>query len=375
MNLIANNVFTGKPIAIEIAGDAARMQSASIADCDCYISPAWCDIQVNGFGGFDANAASTNPDDIAGLVRRLWQEGVGRCLPTVITQSAAHIQHCLRAIATACEADAAVRASVIGIHLEGPYLSPVEGARGAHPLEHIRRPNWDEFLRFQDTAQGGIRLVTLAPEVPGAIAFVGQLVQAGIVVAIGHSLATTDEIRAAVDAGATLSTHLGNGAPALLPRHPNLIWDQLAEDRLFASAIFDGHHLPASVMQVLLRAKGIDKMILTSDAVALAHMLPGIYEGQVGGKVELSTSGRLSVVGTPYLAGSASSLKDCIEHAMGMAGCTLSQACQMVTLNPAALLGLSDAPESFTVFRWSGGPKLEVIATVVARRVVWQTPK
>ena len=372
MNLLANDVFTGQPIAIEIVDAVARVQPTSIADPECYISPAWCDIQVNGFGGFDANAADTQPADITGLVRRLWPDGVGRCLPTVITQSAAHIQHCLRAIATACEADAAVRASIVGIHLEGPYLSPLEGARGAHPPEHIRRPEWDEFLRFQDAAQGGIRLVTLAPEAPGAIPFIGKLVQAGIVVAIGHSLATTDEVRAAVDAGATLSTHLGNGAPAMLPRHPNLIWDQLAEDRLFASAIFDGHHLPASVMRVLLRAKGIDKTILTSDAVALAHMPPGIYERQVGGKVELSSSGRLSVYGTPYLAGSASSLKDCIENAMTMAGCTLAQACQMVTLNPAALLGLPDAPESFTVFRWGGGPRLQVIATVVDGHVVWQ---
>jgi N-acetylglucosamine-6-phosphate deacetylase len=331
------------------------------------------DIQVNGFAGHDFNSPSVQPSDVIAAVRRLWQEGVTHSLPTIITQSEKRMAHSLRAIAQACTEDAAVRSSILGVHLEGPCLSPVEGARGAHLLEHIRPPDWEEFLRLQDAAGGMIRLVTLAPEVAGALPFIAQLRRAGIVVAIGHTLANGDELAQAVAAGATLSTHLGNGAPSVLPRHPNVIWEQLAEDRLFASAIFDGHHLPTSVMKTLVRAKGVDKLILTSDAVALARMPPGVYHGQLGGTVELWADGRLTLMGTPYLAGSASSLRDGVENAVWLASRTLAQACRMASLNPLRALGLSNVQDSFTLFAWDAAQcRARIIAAVVASQVRWQ---
>jgi N-acetylglucosamine-6-phosphate deacetylase len=295
-------------------------------------------------------------------------------LPTVITQSAAHIERCLRAIVAACAEDAAVRASVVGIHLEGPYLSAIEGARGVHPVEHIRWPDWDEFAHFQEAARGNIRIVTLAPELPGALPFIERLARDGMVVAIGHTLATPNELIRAVDAGATLSTHLGNGAPSTLPRHPNVIWEQLAEDRLFASAIFDGHHLPTSVMKILVRAKGIDRLILTSDATALARMPPGVYDDQLGGAVELHADGRLSLLGTPYLAGSASSLKDGVENAVRLAGCTLAQACRFASANPDRLLHDVLSPNTLTVFEQQHDQRIRVLATIVEGRTVWRHP-
>ncbi len=307
------------------------------------------------------------------MVRRLWQEGVAQCCPTIVTQSAEHIERCVRAVASACEQDAGVRASILGIHLEGPYISPVDGARGAHLRDFVRPPDWDEFQRWQETAGGRIKIVTLAPEVPGAIPFIRKLVESGVVVGLGHTLMSAADLAAAVDAGAALSTHLGNGAPAMLPRHPNFIWDQLAEDRLIASAIFDGHHLPASVMRVIMRAKGVDQTILVSDAVALARMPPGVYENAIGGKVELHANGRLSVYGTPYLAGSASSLKDCLENAVGMAGCTLQDAVQMATVNPARLLqspNVSEAEGAYTLFRWDGR-RAAILATVIDGQAVY----
>ncbi len=351
MRVVAKHVLTGKAYALENTGGAWRAgATAELPEPGAFLSPGWIDIQVNGFAGGDFNATDVTPETAARIVARLADEGVAHCLPTVITQSREHMAYCLDAIARAMMQDATVRDAVAGIHLEGPWISPADGARGAHPLAHVQLPDWDVFRRLQDAAQGHIKLVTLAPELDGALPLIEQLVSAGVVVALGHTLAATPVIAAAVRAGATLSTHLGNGAPAMLPRHPNMIWDQLADDRLFASAIFDGHHLPASVMRVLAKVKGAARLILTSDAVALARMAPGIYDTAIGGKVELHADGRLSVIGTPYLAGSASSLKDGVETAVRLAGVPLADACRMASATPATLLGLP--PHGFTAFRW-----------------------
>lgn len=375
MQLTVANLLTQTPVVLDITQGRARLlPGGDTPTPGLFLSPGWFDLQVNGFAGYDINSADVEPATVAGMVRRLWQEGVARCCPTIVTQSFEHIARCARAVALACEQDAQIAASVVGIHLEGPYISPLDGARGAHPREHIRPASWDEFARWQEAADGRIRLVSLAPETPGAFPFIRRLRQAGIVVGLAHTLATTDEIAAAVDAGATLSTHLGNGSPAMLPRHPNMIWDQLAEDRLWASAIFDGHHLPASVMKVIARAKGVARTILVSDAVALARMPPGIYETAVGGKVELHPNGRLSVFGAPYLAGSASSLKDCVENAVRHAGCSLAQAAQMAAVNPARLLHqVSDTSiTSATLFRWDERAcRADILATIVDGAVLY----
>jgi N-acetylglucosamine-6-phosphate deacetylase len=365
MKIVARHVFTGETLALENSAGAWRVHSTNeLPESNVFVSPAWIDIQVNGFAGGDFNSLDATLETAAHIVARLADEGVAQCLPTVITQSHAHMARCLSTIADAMAQDATVRDAVAGIHIEGPWISSVDGARGAHPREHVRLPSWDEFERLQDAAQGHIKLVTLAPEIDGAISFIEKLARAGIVVALGHTMATTQDIADAVQAGATLSTHLGNGAPAMLPRHPNMIWDQLADERLFASAIFDGHHLAASVMRVLAKVKGAERLILTSDAVALARMTPGVYDTPVGGKVELREDGRLSVLGTPYLAGSASSLKDGVENAVRHAGVSLADACRMASLTPAALLGLPQ-PRGFTIFRWDEANALATIHGVV----------
>src|SRR5204862_5034262 len=139
---------------------------------------------------------------------------------------------------------------------------------------------------LQDAAGGRLRLVTLAPETPAALPFIERLTQAGVVVALGHSAADGACIRAAIRAGARLSTHLGNGCHAMLPRHDNCLWEQLAADDLWASLICDGHHLPVSVVRCLLRAKTPARTILTCDASSLAGLPPGCYD-QWGGEFEV----------------------------------------------------------------------------------------
>jgi N-acetylglucosamine-6-phosphate deacetylase len=247
------------------------------------------------------------------------------------------------------------------IHVEGPHISPEDGARGAHPLEHVRPPTLDEYRRWQDAAGGRIGIITLAPEHPGSLEYIKAVVAEGIAVAIGHTAAGEDQILAAVNAGASLSTHLGNGSHALIDRHRNYIWEQMAEDRLTASLIFDGHHLPPALMKVMLRAKTLERAILTSDAVAVAGLTPGIYETSIGSKVELLPSGRLTLYGTPYLAGSASSLPDGVTNAMRHAGATLAEAVRLATANPARLLSLNGP-------RGRGSLREGAIADIVAFR-------
>ena len=376
MHNVVREVLTGQALAVDVTGDRVRLSRiGSIPHPHLFVSPGWSDLQVNGFAGFDLNAPDLQPGDVVHLTRRLWAEGVAAFCPTVVTASAAHIERCLHIIRQAYETEPEARAAILGIHLEGPYLSPAEGTRGVHPAEHIHPPDWDEFSRFQAAAHGLIRLVTLAPEQPGSIDFIRQLVATGVVVALGHTQASSGEIAAAAAAGATLSTHLGNGIAATIRRHPNPIWDQLADDRLYASVIFDSFHLPASVMRVVLRTKGIARTILVSDAVALARMPPGVYHSPVGGQVELQVNGRLNMLGTEYLAGSASSMKDGIENALRLAGCSLAEAIQMAAVNPFQVLRVAPPPAS-TLFRWDAEQqRLTVLALLREGRALHVSPE
>lgn len=335
-------------------------------DGELVLSPGWLDIQVNGFAGVDFNSGRTTPAEYEHAREALRALGVTRFLPTVITAAPDHLAECLARIDEARRASPELARAMPGVHLEGPFISPEDGARGAHPLEHVRPPDPALFEELQAASGGRIVLVTLAPEQPGSIPFIRDLTARGVRVAIGHSLADGEQLAAAAQAGASLSTHLGNGLPALLPRHQNPLWDQLADDRLAASAIFDGHHLPESVMRVMHRAKAPDRLVLTSDAVALAGMPPGVYEGQVGGRVELHESGRLTMYGSEYLAGSASSLLDGVNTALRVLGLGLPEVLRFVTEVPQRLLGLPEAEESLLLRRTGGGVEVEAVGRVAA---------
>jgi N-acetylglucosamine-6-phosphate deacetylase len=283
----------------------------------------------------------------------------------------------LRAIASACRDDPRVARAVVGVHVEGPYISPEDGPRGAHPCAHIRPPDWEEFVEFQGSADGRIRLLTLSPEWPDAPAFIHRVASSGVAVAVGHTAATSEQIQEAVRAGARLSTHLGNGSHAVLPRHPNYLWDQLAADELAASIIVDGHHLPPAVVKTFIRAKGIERTILISDAVALAGMPAGDYDW-LGLKVTLSPEGRVSLTGTPYLAGSALDLASALPRVMRDAGIGLADAVTMAAANPARLLGTDPGALAeggrgdLVVLRLaSGADRVEVVRTVVGGETVW----
>lgn len=298
--------------------------------------PGLFDLQVNGFAGVDFNAADLTADAVAVALDRLRATGVTRCLPTLITSP-------LERFATAVRTIAAVDdAAIAGIHMEGPYLSPQDGARGAHPAEHLRHAGVDDFKRRQDAAGGRIVLVTLAPEVPGAMALIDYLVSCGVRVAVGHTAAAPEQIAAAIGAGARLATHLGNGCAQMLPRHPNPIWEMLAADDMLASLIVDGQHLPPATVKAMVRAKGAGRIILVSDAISAAGCAPGQYAiGSVS--CVLGADGRVSLPGTPYLAGSSLTLNRAIGNAVRFSGLSIDEVIPMASSVPAAFLGTTAA--------------------------------
>ena len=345
MELCGRRFDTGQPTRLEIAdGRIARVQF--VAECDTtaawpWIAPGLVDLQVNGYGGREFTSPSLTIEDVDAIAEAMLACGVTRFCPTVTTQAYAVQEHAMATIDAACRASPELARHLIGIHFEGPYISAQDGPRGAHPREHCRPPDWNEFQRLQAAAGGRIRLVTLSPEYAGAPEFIRRATDAGVLASIGHTAANGVQIRAAVDAGARLSTHLGNGSHGMLPRHPNYIWDQLAEDRLTATLIADGHHLPAEVVKSIIRAKTSERSILVSDLVAQAGLPPGRYRGSLC-EVDVLPTGRLVVAGqTQMLAGASAPLGEGVAGAVHFAGVSLAEAVRMAAHRPAELLGLS----------------------------------
>jgi N-acetylglucosamine-6-phosphate deacetylase len=349
------------------------------AAVDGFVAPGFIDLQVNGFAGCDYNDPDAAKEEIARSIQAMYTTGVTRFYPTVITGSPERIFGALRNLAKAKET-LAEGTAMEGFHVEGPHISPEDGPRGAHPLSAVRPPDIAEYRRWQDAAGGLVRLITISPEWPGANAYIEEVVRDGVVVSIGHTKAGADQIADAVKAGATMSTHLGNGAHSVLPRHPNYIWEQLAEDRLAASFIVDGIHLANSFLKVALRAKGIERSVLVTDAVMPAGCAPGPYRlGEV--EVELHEDQSVRLKGGSRLAGSALRMDQGVENLVNLAGLTLTEAVSMATRNPARVgrisgrhRGLSPGERADLVrFRFDMAERrLHILETIVGGESVYQ---
>jgi len=332
MKCIGKHVATGETIAVEFDRSIAAVTPATRPE-GVYLAPGWVDIQVNGFAGVDYNSPATPHEEIVRSIQVLHSTGVTRFYPTVITGAPDDMAGALANLARAKERLAEGEA-MDGFHVEGPHISPDEGPRGAHPRRWVRAPDVDEYRRWQDAARGHIRLVTLAPEWSGATRYIEALVRDGVVVSIGHTNAEAHHIADAVSAGATLSTHLGNGAHSMLRRHPNYIWEQLAEDRLMAGFIVDGIHLPRSFLRVALRAKGVDRSVLVTDASSPAGCQPGRYKlGEQ--EVDLTEDNRVVLAGQDRLAGSALRMDRGVENLVRLGSLSIADAVRMATVNPA----------------------------------------
>lgn len=338
---------------------------------DLWLSPGFIDLQVNGYDGCDLNAESITPDGVIALAHKLVATGVTTFLPTLITAGEDRIIAALRAIAEARSISPLVRHVVPGVHIEGPHISPVDGPRGAHPRSFVRPPEIREFERWHEASGNLVRMVTVSPHWDDALEYISHLAHRGILVAIGHTDAGPDRIHAAAEAGAVISTHLGNGMADQMARHPNLLWAQLADDRLSATFIADGHHLPLDTLKAMLRAKGKERSILVSDAVALAGMPAGFYVTAVGGKVELTADGRIGIPGTQTLAGAALPLKAGIANVARLAIFSLHEAILMATVNPGRFVGgrgelRVGADADLVQFKWHpASTEIQIAATFV----------
>ena len=304
---------------------------------DSYICGGFFDSQVNGYGGVDFNGKDLTPGKLRQALLSLASSGVIAFFPTLTTAPRERMIANLKILARAMEEDPLIGRMCRGIHLEGPYISPKEGFRGAHPKESVRPPDREEVERFQEACEGRIRLITLAPEVDGAMPFVEWAVSRGMVVGLAHTNAPEETLEDALRAGARLSCHLGNGAHALLPRHRNPIQKQLSMDGLMASIIADGVHLPDYVVKNFIRAKGAERILLTTDSMAAAGAPAGKYTiGDL--EVEISPDGRSArLPGTPYLAGSTLTMDRAVTNVMRFADIDLSSAVKMAGENAGKL--------------------------------------
>ena len=350
------NYLDYSPVAVEIANGKIvkieRIKKLSEENSHIFIGPGLIDIQINGYNSISFSLEGSEQvlkgggelttEDVKKVTEALWEEGVTTYFPTLTTNSQDLLLRNLAILARAKD-EPSLLGSIPGFHLEGPYISPIDGYRGAHPLEHVRESDWYEFLELYKASGEKVLLVTVAPETEGAFDFIRKCREMGIVVSLGHHNGSAEIIKQAIDNGADMATHLGNGCAGLINRHLNPIWPQLADDRLMISFICDGFHLPSEVIQVFYKVKGADNIIITSDITSYAGMPSGEYKIKTGETIVKTPDGNLKFSGQEGgLYGSASPLVKGVGHIMKVTGCSLAKAIQMSATNPARLHQLND---------------------------------
>jgi N-acetylglucosamine-6-phosphate deacetylase len=336
---------TGKPVSLEIKD--GRIVAISEADwladeeMDLIIAPGLIDNQINGYANVDFSGKNLSSGGVIESAQAIWRDGVTTFLPTLITGSHESLIKNFSILNEALSKDDRLSGSVPGFHLEGPYISSDEGYRGCHPVNHIRKPSWEEFLFYQTAAGGKIIQVTIAPELESASDFIRLCKHNGIIVSIGHTNSTAADISNAVENGVGLSTHLGNGCANFIHRHYNPIWPQLANEKLTSSIIADGFHLLPEELKVFYKVKGPDKLILTSDVIYLAGMAPGKYTF-LESEVLLTEEGMLRNTALDCLAGASFPLITGVGNMTKFTGCSLEEAINMASGNVASIYGLTD---------------------------------
>jgi len=383
MRLEGRDVFSGAHVGVETSGaSVARVEPLEPlpAATDLpWVAPGFFDAQVNGFRGDDYSSASLSQESILRITDALAASGTTQHLATIITAPAARIVRSLSSLAAALRRSADLAAAIPGFHVEGPFISAEDGPRGAHDSAYVRDPDVGELREWLAAAGGRLRLVTLAPERRGATAFIERARELGVAVAIGHTAADGDAIRRAVDAGARISTHLGNGSHPTLPRLRNYLWEQLACDELAAGLIPDGFHVPEAPMRVFVRAKGLPRIFLVSDAGSCAGLTPGRYRWDRI-EVEVHPDGHLSLAGTQLLAGAGHLLDWGLARFVAATGVSLADAVRLATANPARVFGLVDPkdalaagrPADLVAFRHeTGADRLRIERTVRSGRDVF----
>ena len=381
MKIRGISVFNKKSIEVEIKG--GFIENISFLPRNeknlPYISPGFFDIQVNGYKGSDYSLEDFSEEHLRNIIVNLAASGTTQHIPTIISSSQERILKNLEIISKVINTSPDIKEAIPGIHIEGPFISPEEGPRGCHDPSFIREPDFEEFMQWQEAAEGRIVMVTIAPEREGSMDFIKKVTRTGVKIAIGHTGATPETIKEAVKAGAQFSTHLGNGSYPILPKVNNYIWEQLAADELYAGIICDGFHLPASVVKVFARSKGLERLILTSDVAFAGGLNPDIYKwGNM--EVKVFEDGHLGLAGTGVLAGAGHLLDWDIAHFIRFTGNNLANTIPLCTINPAKIIKMphnygrleAGAPANLTLFHYqTGNDKLRIIYTLRKGNVVF----
>jgi N-acetylglucosamine-6-phosphate deacetylase len=314
----------------QIASDPKALQNETST-----LTAAFLDIHTHGALGHDVMTAT--PSALGEMQRFLAARGVAYYLPTTVTDSVDNTLRALEALATAVEgADADNEATPIGIHLEGPFLSHAK--RGVHPPDELQPPSIALFDRFWAAARGNISLMTIAPELPDAVELIAHAVSLGVKVSLGHSNATSAETLPAIAAGATSATHTFNAMRALEHREPGILGTVLDDERLFAELICDGIHVAPPLVRMWLKAKGLSRAILVTDAMSATGMPEGEYS--LAGQPVTVTSDRAVLSTSPStLAGSILTMDRAVANLRAFTGSTIGDAARLATHNPAAMLG------------------------------------
>ena len=364
---------TGATFEFVLSGARVLERRRVRAKTDIIFGPGLLDLQCNGYAGIDFNHPDTTAEQMAAAIRAMWRDGCAHVLPTLITAAPERLTMLFRKLVAALESDPEVAASVPGFHLEGPFISPQDGARGAHPLAHVRGVSRKLWRAWQRAADGRIALVTVAPEAGGAIAFIRQLRAEKVLPALGHTMADAATISRACEAGALMTTHLGNGCPQLMHRHKNPVLAQLAEDRLAASIIPDGAHLPPEIVRLYRHVKGPERTVLVTDAMAAAGAPGGRYT--IGDLViEIGRDRIARQPGSPNLAGAAITMREAVERYIAMTGVPLAEAWDAASARAWQLLwraGVAKRTPDSTLFARLHRGKLDVLATLHGKRVLW----
>ena len=335
-----------QPIAITIEDGLIKdiSRDVEVEASTHLIAPGLIDHQVNGYLSHSFVGGSLTSQALKEVTEGFWSKGITTFLPTLTTQTSEELLHGFQTLDQLLAQDPKVAQSIPGFHLEGPFISPEPGFRGVHNPEWIRTPNWEEFEQWYRASGNRILEVTVAPEIEGTMDFIKKCRELGIVVAIGHSAALTEDINQAVELGASVSTHLGNGCANNIHRHHNPLWPQLANDHLAASLIVDGFHLTEEEVRTFTKAKGYDNTILVSDLTRLAGMPPGKYE-DFGRELVMTEEGAIKFPEEDVLAGASFLITRGIENVTKFTGCSLGEAVDMASKNVARVIGLEDRGE------------------------------
>ena len=334
---------------------------------------------MNGYKGIDYTSDSFDGGQLLSIVRFLACSGVTQHLPTITTAPQSRIIRFIEKIKKASKEDYLVRHAVPGLHLEGPYISSQDGPRGTHDVGYVRNPSLKEFHEWYEASDGLLSIVTLAPELPGAIELIKEITSLGILASIGHTAASSENILEAIRAGARLSTHLGNGSAINIPRLKNFLWPQLVSDALYASIISDGDHLPPEVVEVLRRCKGLNRLILVSDVAPFGGYPKGRYAwGNVS--VEVFQDGHIGLPDSEILAGATHLLDWDIQHFIHFTNSSLVDAIRLCTENPSNLINLKHTTFNFSVgdpadlvqFRYENkSDSLKIIKTIINGELIF----